>query len=290
MPGKAATSTDARVTHLRAVDSPAEAGDVDAGEAASHAVAGDVDSHAVAGAVDSHAEFGGLPADELEAQRGQLQDRLNAYLRAGRARVVLTDNVHTMLTVKRGHGVLTFRMHHMFVDAPSVVVRALAAYAQSKDREASEVLRKFIDANEVKIRARTGMRPVAVDVEGKFHNLQAMFDRLNAAYFSGRIRARITWGPRTKRKRRRESIRLGSYTVEDELIRIHSVLDAADVPAWFVEWIVYHEMLHEVHDMPIVDGRRVYHTPAFRRAEAQFEHYAECVMWERANLERLLTR
>ncbi len=225
-----------------------------------------------------------------EGQRVQLQDRLDAHLRKGRARVVLTDNVHTMLTVKRGQGLWTFRMHHLFVGAPSPIVRALARYAEDKDREASELLRQFIDANERKIRSQRKIRGVAIDVEGKFHNLQSIFDDLNTRYFDDSIRARITWGPRGKRKRRRSSIRLGSYTVEDELIRIHPVLDAVDVPEWFVAWIVYHEMLHEVHDMPVVDGRRIYHTREFREAEARFERYAECVMWERANLERLLTR
>ena len=68
------------------------------------------------------------------------------------------------------------------------------------------------------------------------------------------------------------------------------MLDASDVPQFFLEWIVYHEMLHEIHDMPVVDGRRIYHTPEFRRAEAQFEHYAESVLWERTYLHKLLER
>jgi hypothetical protein len=78
--------------------------------------------------------------------------------------------------------------------------------------------------------------------------------------------------------------------VEEALIRIHPVLDAADVPRFFVEWIVYHEMLHEIHDMPVVDGRRVYHTREFREAESRFEHYADAVLWERSNVHRLLDR
>ena len=229
------------------------------------------------------------PLDQ-ENRRIELQSRLGAYLRSGRARVVLTDNVYSMVTIKRGDGVSTFRVHHMFADAPAKVVRALAQYADLQSRDAATLLRDYIDANDGRVRRRDSPRPITVDVEGRHHNLQEIFDRLNAAYFEGAIRARITWGPRTKRKRARDSIKLGSYTVEDELIRIHPVLDASDVPAFFVEWVVYHEMLHEVHDMPIVDGRRVYHTAEFRRAEAQFERYAEAVMWERTHLVKLLER
>ncbi|MCH9679912.1 MAG: hypothetical protein K0V04_00645 [Deltaproteobacteria bacterium] len=229
-------------------------------------------------------------ADQQEHSRNELQDRLTAYLTKARARVILTDNLHTMLSIKRGQGVLTFRMHHMFVGAPSVVVRAVARYAQSQDRDSANLLRDYVDANEPLIRRREQPRPITLDVEGRYHNLQQVFDELNDEYFDGAIEARITWGPRARRKRSRDSIKLGSYTVEDQLIRIHPVLDAADVPYFFVAWIVYHEMLHEVHDMPVVDGRRVYHTREFRRAEAQFDRYAEAVMWEKANLHKLLER
>ena len=76
----------------------------------------------------------------------------------------------------------------------------------------------------------------------------------------------------------------------DTFVKSESVLDAKDVPRFFVAWIVYHEMLHEIHDMPVVDGRRVYHTPEFRRAEASYERYADAVLWERTNLHKLLDR
>lgn len=241
-----------------------------------------------------------VPADEAtlprttrlddESARIELQERLGAYLQRGRPRVVLTDNVHTMVSIKRGDGVVTFRLHHMFLEAPPAVLRALGRYADRQEREAAKVLRVFIESMEHHVRERESPRPINVDVEGKFHNLKDIFDRLNARYFSSSIRARVTWGPRQKRRRSRDSIKLGSYTLEDELIRIHPVLDAEDVPTFFVEWVVYHEMLHEIHDMPVVDGRRVYHTAEFRRAEAEFDRYAEAVLWERTHLNDLLER
>lgn len=229
-----------------------------------------------------------VSADDEQARRA-LQDRLAAYLDKGRARVVLTDNVHTMVSIKRGDGVVTFRLHRMFAAAPPTVLRALARYADGRDAASARMLRAFVDHNEAQIR-RGEQGPILCDVEGKYHNLLEIFDELNAEYFAGCIQARITWGARGRRKRTRDSIKLGSYTFEDQLIRIHPVLDAADVPRFFVAWIVYHEMLHEVYDMPVVDGRRVYHTPEFRSAEAKFERYAEAVLWERTHLAKLLER
>lgn len=227
---------------------------------------------------------------EAEEQRQSLQTRLAAYFTKGRPRVVFTDNLNTMLSIKRGQGVWTLRMHRMFAAAPPAVLRAVAQYAQSQDRRSATLLRRYIDHHEHLIRPPVEPRAQSIDVQGAHHNLKAIFDELNAEYFEGGIEARITWGPRTRRKAGRESIKLGSYSVEEQLIRIHPVLDAADVPRFFIAWIIYHEMLHEVHDMPIVDGRRVYHTPEFRRAEARFEHYAEAVLWERTQVHKLLDR
>ena len=232
----------------------------------------------------------GEVAADVEALRVAVQTRLRVYFTKGRPRVVFTDNLHTMLSIKRGQGVWTLRMHRMFAMAPPGVLRAVAHYAQTQDRRAAALLRRFIDHNEALIRPQAEPRPQVIDVQGANHNLQAIFDELNARYFDGAITARITWGPRTRRKAGRESIKLGSYSVEEELIRIHPVLDAADVPHFFIAWIIYHEMLHEVHDMPVVDGRRVYHTPEFRRAEARFERYAEAVLWERTQVHKLLDR
>ena len=223
--------------------------------------------------------------------RARLELRLSAHLRRGRARVVVTDNVRTMVSVRKGQGVITFRVHHMFCDAPPRVVRALARYAEAGDRDAGRVLRAYVERNESRIRpSRTPARRPVCDTAGRYHDLRAIFDDLNARYFDGRIQAAITWGRRMRRRRRRRSIKLGSYDFENRLIRIHPVLDAADVPRYYVAWVVYHEMLHEVCDIPVKDGRRVYHTPEFRRAEAAFEDYAKAVLWERANVSKLLER
>jgi hypothetical protein len=40
--------------------------------------------------------------------------------------------------------------------------------------------------------------------------------------------------------------------------------------------------------MPVVDGRRCYHTPEFRARELAFDDYARAREWERRNLRRLI--
>jgi hypothetical protein len=281
--------SSAPAARMRVVDAPADGAPADADP---HATDPDLDAEELDldDDDDELEDSSAWTAADAEAARLAVQSRLAAHFTRGRPRVVFTDNLHTMLSIKRGQGVWTLRMHKMFAAAPAAVLRAVARYAQTQDRRAAALLRRYIDHHEHLIRAEQTPRAQASDVQGAHHNLQSIFDELNARYFGGAVKARITWGPRAKRRPGRESIKLGSYSVEEQLIRIHPVLDAADVPRFFVGWIIYHEMLHELHDMPIVDGRRVYHTPAFRRAEAEYEHYAESVLWERTQVRKLLDR
>ncbi|HJZ85198.1 MAG TPA: hypothetical protein VKN99_08525 [Polyangia bacterium] len=196
-----------------------------------------------------------------------------------------------MISVKREKGPLyRVRLHHMFLTAEASMVRTLARYVASNDACASDELGRFIDQNQLKIRRARRRKQVAVTLEtrGQVHDLQDIFDSLNQRYFDEVVAARITWGQRNGKRRRRNSIKMGSYSVEDRLIRIHPSLDREFVPRFFVEWIVYHEMLHQVHDIPLVGGRRIFHTPEFLQQEAAFEHFDRARRWERAHLNRLL--
>jgi hypothetical protein len=178
----------------------------------------------------------------------------------------------------------------MFVDADPVIIRALAKYIADNDADASRILGDFIDANSEHVRGRSRRQPAQlIFTAGEFHDLRTIFDELNAKYFDNRIEAAITWGARTGRPRRRNSIKMGSYSVEDRLIRIHRSLDRAFVPKFFVAWIVFHEMLHQVHDIRVKNGRREFHSKEFLADEAGFELYDQAKIWERSNLDALLT-
>lgn len=230
---------------------------------------------------------------EDEQARFRLERLIANFVPHGQINLSLTDNHHTMISVKRERGRYRLRLHHMFLEADHDVVQALGRYVGQNDREASRLLGHFIDLNHRKIRrpARQRVTEVTIVSEGEVHDLRSIYDDVNRKYFLGQIEARITWGQRPSaqaRKRRRNSIKMGSYSVEDRLIRIHPSLDREFVPRVFVEWIVYHEMLHQKHDIPIVGGRRQFHTAAFLADEARFAEYHFVRHWERANLDRLL--
>lgn len=237
----------------------------------------------------------GATAEDVNTAEQSLARRIRAHLARGAVTVTLTDNRYTMISVRRqprGHGPRTYevRLHCMFADADPVITRALARYISDNDRDASRVLGDFIDANQDVVRGRARRSPTQVLLTaGDHHDLRAIFDDLNRRFFDGKIDAAITWGARTGRPRRRRSIKMGSYSVEERLIRMHRALDRSFVPQYFVEWIVFHEMLHQVHDIKVKNGRREFHSKAFMADEARFDHYEKARSWERSHLDALLT-
>lgn len=198
----------------------------------------------------------------------------------------VTDNRRQMIHLSERGGVLTARIHHMFLDAPPAVQEALVRFLAKSDRAASLVVGRFIDENGFRIRA---CRPVVAPLvtQGEAHDLGALFRAVNEKYFGGAVDALITWGRRSGKKRRR-SIKLGSYSASERLIRINPSLDKAWVPRYFISYIVYHEMLHHVVPSSHGTGRKMLHPPVFRDRERLFRDYERALAWEKAHVGRLL--
>ncbi|MFN0064577.1 MAG: hypothetical protein ACKVPX_18905 [Myxococcaceae bacterium] len=224
------------------------------------------------------------PADvrvKAEALAFRLSHRLGLPVR-----LAITDNRSSLVSFRRSSAVLRLRLHHMFLDAPSPVVHALARYAGRGQRAAGRVLDDFMARQRSRLRIAAGTRR-ALRPEGRCVNLKALFDALNAEHFSGAIEARIGWGKPTP-PRRRKSIRLGVYDHHLREIRIHPALDRPEVPHFFVAYIVFHEMLHQLWPTVVTNQGRVHHPPGFRARERAFPGYAAAIRWERNNWSLLL--
>jgi hypothetical protein len=224
--------------------------------------------------------------DELWARAETLAYWLSANLRIP-VRLSVTDNRSTMVSFRRSANALQLRLHHMFLDAPEVVVRAVADYAGRGNRLAGVILDDYIRGQQPRIRQERHAAEADLDPQGRCFDLQVMFNQLNRAYFQEGIQARVGWG-RLPPRRRRKSIRLGVYDHQTREIRIHPALDRPEVPAFFVEFILFHEMLHQLFPSSNATGRRIHHPRAFREREKSFPLYAAALRWERENLHLLL--
>jgi hypothetical protein len=105
---------------------------------------------------------------------------------------------------------------------------------------------------------------------GAFHDLAASFDRVNAKYFAGAMPPpRLTWSRSfTGRK-------FGHYDWILDTVMVSRTLDAQDVPAFVVDFIMYHELLHKKHGLRWVEGRGYAHTADFQRDERRFEQHQQ---------------
>ncbi len=227
------------------------------------------------------------PQEEVLPRADALARRIAADLGA-RVRLVVNDNRSTMVSYQREDGELTLRLHHMFLDAPDEVVLALADYAGRGKRRAGRVIDAYVAGSGARIRA-VPRRAEALEAVGKCFDLLRIFTQLNQTHFQDGIRARIGWG-RGATRRRRKSIRLGVYDHAAREIRVHPALDKPDVPLFFVEYIVFHEMLHQLFPSARHDGRHVHHPRAFKDREKAFPLYAAALNWEKQHLARLLGR
>ena len=228
------------------------------------------------------------PRDELLASARLLADALSDDLDKP-VRLFVTDNRSTMVSFRREKERLVLRVHHMFLGASPEVVKALADYAGRGGRASGLVIDRFVRDNTNNIRIGFQDRRKRLVSSGECCDLKEIYERINLVYFGGRISARIGWG-RGVAQRRRRSIRMGVYDHLTRTIRIHPALDRPEVPLFFVEYIVFHEMLHQAVPGKDKGSRREHHGPEFRRQERLYPDYPKALAWEKANLHLLLGR
>lgn len=225
--------------------------------------------------------------EHVVAKAEGLARELAAHLGAP-VKLSVTDNRSTMISFKREASAYALRLHHMFLGADAAVVAALAEYVRRGRARSGRVLDAFIHGHEPQIRTRRTAATALVS-RGRCFDLVQIFDDLNVRFFEQGITARIGWGKKTP-KRRRRTIRLGVYDHQAREIRVHPALDHPDVPRFFVEYIVFHEMLHQLFPSERGDKRHVHHPQAFKDREKTFPHYDASLAWERSHLAELLRR
>lgn len=197
--------------------------------------------------------------------------------------------LHHTIRVRAGR--VYVRLSDIFRAAPPEVLRALAFILVSrllskKAPAAQERVYRSYATSPVVLRAseiarRQRGRKVLTSAHGKVYDLEKMFARLNRRYFDNQIKKpALTWS------RRRARNILGHHDAAHETITINKTLDSPTVPEWFVEYILFHEMLHIKHPARLINGRRYYHTTAFREDEHRFTYYQEAQEW----LERVVRK
>ncbi|HEX2711052.1 MAG TPA: hypothetical protein VHM88_02355 [Candidatus Acidoferrales bacterium] len=183
-----------------------------------------------------------------------------------------------MHTVRLREDVAYVRLSDVLHRAPLAVLEAAAAillarlYRRRAPRDLVETYRNFQLAGSTRRRLlqvrRARARRLVAGPRGESHNLGRMFVRLNRKYFRGRLRQpQLGWSARRWRTQ------LGCFDPGLNLIVINSRLDRASVPAFVVEYVLFHEMLHVKHPLRTASCGLQSHSAAFRREERRFGQY-----------------
>jgi hypothetical protein len=222
--------------------------------------------------------------DEALPRAAGLAHQLSALLKLP-VHLTLTDNRATLVSFRRLPEELRLRVHHLFLEAPEDVVRAIAAFVGRGDTSAQALLEEY--TREKRERVRRTRRPGApLKARGQCFDLRAIYERLNTTHFQGRIQADIGWARRPGRKQRK-TIRLGTYDDRLREIRLHPALDQPHVPAFVVDAVVFHAMLHQL--FPEEPGScPSSHSPEFLERERAFPLLDAALRWQHEHLRALL--
>lgn len=191
--------------------------------------------------------------------------------------LVLTDNSARMLSFRpKGPGI-ALRLSRVFLSAPAEVLDEATSFIKKRGGP-TPLMNRFL-----RLAAPAARKPrrAGTRTEGRHHDLVAAFERVNSEYFNGSVEASITWSRRQPGRVRRRT--LGSFCPVSRTVRINPVLDKPGVPVLFLDFIVYHEMLHACVAIREKGGRRDVHSREFREKEKVFKGFEAASLWERAN-------
>ncbi len=160
-----------------------------------------------------------------------------------------------------------------FVGADEAVIQALVRLAfQARRKHYRQIVKEYSTGPEFAEMLQIIELPTAeldANARGRYYDLAEVFDRVNRAYFDGKLTTpRLTWNKSSTFRV------MGHYQYAADTVMISISLDGPDIPMWAIDHVMHHELLHRVLGAQVTNGRLYAHTPAFRAAERAFPDYA----------------
>jgi hypothetical protein len=185
-------------------------------------------------------------------------------------------------TIRLREGELRVSLSDLLEGAPEPVLRAIAHILLAK------IYKKPIDpAHNVRYKRFASSAAVVRQTdlirhargtkryfgpEGRFYNLEEVFDSLNARFFNGLLgRPDLTWSEHHARRS------LGHYDAAHNTIVVSRVFDRPSSPRYAIEYLLYHEMLHLKYPVRMRGLRRCVHSREFKAEEALFPQLKEAM-------------
>lgn len=202
-----------------------------------------------------------------------------AYEIAPRAHVEFY-NLAGLYRTKMQDGVPHVTANEAFVCAPKTIIQALMRAATGKARGKGKLrVQQYAQTEEFR-ESRLDIEMIGIqpqgDAQGAQYDLREVFDRVNESSFRGRMEPpNLTWNKTITHAK------LGHYLPGTDTVMISIALDSDAVPAYVIDHVMHHELLHRKLGVRFVNGRRMSHTAEFKARERAFEGYAQAVSFLR---------
>ncbi len=198
--------------------------------------------------------------------------------------ISFTHNRSTLISVRTNNrGIKKLRLQHAFRAVDKSTLQSLAFFVDEKEFD-PQVIDNFLSKKQdlVKFFSRERKETQSIVHRGKFRDLEKVLKKVTDDYGLVIKGIRIAWSRAGKISGRKFSIRFGSFSASKGLIRIHPELDSPEIPDYFVEFVVYHELLHAIYPPESLGegARRRVHPSRFRAQERQFKQYKKAIEFE----------
>ncbi len=124
--------------------------------------------------------------------------------------------------------------------------------------------------------------------KGSHHDLKKLFDEVNDEFFTGTISAEIKWSSRIGGTSF-HSKRIAPSGKKFNLISISLGYDNSNCPDYAIKGVIYHEMLHIAIPPILRGGKRIVHSPEFKKVEREYPFYKDWVYWHATQLRKNLS-
>lgn len=111
---------------------------------------------------------------------------------------------------------------------------------------------------------------------GDHFDLRRLLERVDRSFFGSKRPfdlPKVAWAPLDAHNA------WAIYVLKDDRILIEKSLDTGRTPAFVIEYLLLHEMLHLVHPPEDAEGKQEWHTDSFEAEIARFKRGDEAEKW-----------
>ncbi|MBN2479265.1 MAG: hypothetical protein JXA94_03470 [Parachlamydiales bacterium] len=188
----------------------------------------------------------------------------------------------TYISVAKSKKEIKISLHSLFLNSPESIKKALFSFCLKRDKASFNIIKGYANRYFENLDYTHKLDKKKLFTKGKVYDLKNILDTMNLFYFKDKLNLlNITWFEVPNYTKFRH-FTFGSYDKNLKLIRINKLLDSDIIPFYFINYVVYHEILHYIIPEKMGENlRRSVHSKEFKEKEKRFAYYKEARSFEK---------